>query len=148
MLVQNGGAMIGYLISELYNARQNALKVHLKSLSPGINCTEFSILCHLYFRGDLKLGELEPVILVNKSNITRMVKSLKDKLLLSTISSHEDKRVVIITLTDAQKLWIKAKLLPITEQINGLFNQQQQQTITEMIHIFKEDKNETINYRC
>jgi len=131
--------MIGHFIGELYRTRQRFLASRLADVSVSINATEFSILMNLFHRGPLSPKELEELLQINKSNVTRMVKSLEAKGVINTTPSSKDRRSIIVSINPGQKQFIKNDLLPITEEVSAFFTQKEMDLLRKMVATFKKE---------
>lgn len=138
--------MIGHFIGELYRERQKFLNTRLRRLTVSINSTEFTILINLFFRGELHPKDLEQATLVNKSNVTRMIKSLEGKGLVELSPSKEDKRAILVSVPDNRRSFITKELLPITTELDELFQPEQESALQEMVEQLKKgNEDETIS---
>lgn len=78
--------------------------------------TQFGVLEALYHKGDLTVGATQKLILTTSGNIPVVVKNLENRGLLERLPHPEDKRSILLHITEAGKSLIK-EVFPQNEAI-------------------------------
>lgn len=138
--------MIGNYISRLYKARERFLLSELSKLNLDINNTEFSILIYLFFNKRMSHTELQKQVMINKSNITRMVKLLLNKGFIQKEADLNDSRYSFVSLTSNAKKLVSENLLPIVNRFNNHFSKSDEKFLENLLTKIEEGvDNESFN---
>ncbi len=81
-----------------FTSLNNSTKTNIKSF--GLTYPQFSIIETLGYLGPMKISDLYNKMLYNGGNMTIVLDQLEDKNYLRRINSKEDRRAILIELTD------------------------------------------------
>ena len=97
---RNGGLQIdlGSSVARLVNSVANSIDEELQP--HGLSSVEFSLLSHCYEREECNASELANVLPVDASRVSRMVTTLVDRGLLRRRRLRNDRRVIMLRLSD------------------------------------------------
>lgn len=104
-------------------AEQKIHKMEYETMKAGgLTSSQFAVLEALYNKGDLKICEIIEKILTTSGNITVVIKNLEKDELVSKYSDPEDKRSMIISITDKGRKIMDDIFPKHVENINDIFS--------------------------
>nr|WP_318000537.1 MarR family transcriptional regulator [uncultured Faecalibacillus sp.] len=122
------------LISILHNQKNSYMNVQLKEI--GLSHGQAIALKIIYEENNIKQEDLNKRLQIDKSAVTRILKTLEDKQLIIKETSQEDKRNHILSLTSNGKMLypqIKNVIKETTEVMLKDINQNQQLFLEELL---------------
>ena len=104
-------------------AEQKIHKMEYETMKAGgLTSSQFAVLEALYNKGDLRICEIIEKILTTSGNITVVIKNLEKDELIIKYPDPEDKRSMIISLTDKGRKIMDDIFPKHVENINEIFN--------------------------
>ena len=104
-------------------AEQKIHKMEYETMKAGgLTSSQFAVLEALYNKGDLRICEIIEKILTTSGNITVVIKNLEKDELVIKYPDPEDKRSMIISLTDKGRKIMDDIFPKHVENINEIFN--------------------------
>lgn len=104
-------------------AEQKIHKMEYETMKVGgLTSSQFAVLEALYNKGDLRICEIIEKILTTSGNITVVIKNLEKDELISKYPDPEDKRSMIISLTDKGRKIMDDIFPRYVENINEIFS--------------------------
>lgn len=104
-------------------AEQKIHKMEYETMKVGgLTSSQFAVLEALYNKGDLRICEIIEKILTTSGNITVVIKNLEKDELIIKYPDPEDKRSMIISLTDKGRKIMDDIFPKHVENINEIFN--------------------------
>ena len=104
-------------------AEQKIHKMEYETMKAGgLTSSQFAVLEVLYSKGDLKICEIIEKILTTSGNVTVVIKNLEKDGLVSKNSDPEDKRSMLISITDKGKKIMDEIFPKHIDNINNIFN--------------------------
>ena len=99
----------------LYAAARNVTGLYTPWLKPlGLTYTQYIVLLVLWEKDGISVTEIGERLMLDNGTLSPLLKKLEQAGYVSRQRSHEDERVVVITLTDAGKaLQERAKDVPV-----------------------------------
>ena len=88
----------------------------------GLTPSQFAVLEVLYSKGDLKICEIIEKILTTSGNVTVVIKNLEKDGLVSKHSDTNDKRSILISITDKGKKIMSDIFPKHVDNINDIFS--------------------------
>lgn len=88
----------------------------------GLTVSQFGVLEVLYHKGDLKICDIIEKVLGTSGNITVVIKNLEKDGLIKKYADPEDKRAVLISITEKGKEIIEGMFPKHVENINNIFS--------------------------
>ena len=122
------------LISILHNQKNSYMNVQLKEF--GLSHGQAITLKIIYEENNIKQEDLNKRLQIDKSAVTRILKTLEDKQLIIKETSQEDKRNHILSLTSNGKMLypqIKNVIKETTEVMLKDINQNQQLLLEKLL---------------
>ena len=122
------------LISILHNQKNSYMNVQLKEI--GLSHGQAIALKIIYEENNIKQEDLNKRLQIDKSAVTRILKTLEDKQLIIKETSQEDKRNHILSLTSNGKMLypqIKNVIKETTEVMLKDIDQNQQLLLEEFL---------------
>ena len=122
------------LISILHNQKNSYMNVQLKEI--GLSHGQAIALKIIYEENNIKQEDLNKRLQIDKSAVTRILKTLEDKQLIIKETSQEDKRNHILSLTSNGKMLypqIKNVVKETTEVMLKDIDQNQQLLLEELL---------------
>ena len=122
------------LISILHNQKNSYMNVQLKEI--GLSHGQAIALKIIYEENNIKQEDLNKRLQIDKSAVTRILKTLEDKQLIIKETSQEDKRNHILSLTSNGKMLypqIKNVIKETTEVMLKDINQNQQLLLEKLL---------------
>lgn len=122
------------LISILHNQKNSYMNVQLKEI--GLSHGQATALKIIYEENNIKQEDLNKRLQIDKSAVTRILKTLEDKQLIIKETSQEDKRNHILSLTSNGKMLypqIKNVIKETTEVMLKDIDQNQQLLLEELL---------------
>lgn len=122
------------LISILHNQKNSYMNVQLKEI--GLSHGQAIALKIIYEENNIKQEDLNKRLQIDKSAVTRILKTLEDKQLIIKETSQEDKRNHILSLTSNGKMLypqIKNVIKETTEVMLKDIDQNQQLFLEELL---------------
>ena len=122
------------LISILHNQKNSYMNVQLKEI--GLSHGQAIALKIIYEENNIKQEDLNKRLQIDKSAVTRILKTLEDKQLIIKETSQEDKRNHILSLTSNGKMLypqIKNVIKETTEVMLKDIDQNQQLLLEELL---------------
>lgn len=122
------------LISILHNQKNSYMNVQLKEI--GLSHGQAIALKIIYEENNIKQEDLNKRLQIDKSAVTRILKTLEDKQLIIKETSQEDKRNHILSLTSNGKMvypQIKNVIKETTEVMLKDIDQNQQLLLEELL---------------
>lgn len=122
------------LISILHNQKNSYMNVQLKEF--GLSHGQAITLKIIYEENNIKQEDLNKRLQIDKSAVTRILKTLEDKQLIIKETSQEDKRNHILSLTSNGKMLypqIKNVIKETTEVMLKDIDQNQQLLLEELL---------------
>lgn len=122
------------LISILHNQKNSYMNVQLKEI--GLSHGQAIALKIIYEENNIKQEDLNKRLQIDKSAVTRILKTLEDKQLIIKETSQEDKRNHIFSLTSNGKMLypqIKNVIKETTEVMLKDIDQNQQLLLEELL---------------
>ena len=122
------------LISILHNQKNSYMNVQLKEI--GLSHGQAIALKIIYEENNIKQEDLNKRLQIDKSAVTRILKTLEDKQLIIKETSQEDKRNHILSLTSNGKMLypqIKNVIKETTEVMLKDIDQNQQLHLEELL---------------
>ena len=122
------------LISILHNQKNSYMNVQLKEI--GLSHGQAIALKIIYEENNIKQEDLNKRLQIDKSAVTRILKTLEDKQLIIKETSQEDKRNHILSLTSNGKMvypQIKNVIKETTEVMLKDINQNQQLLLEKLL---------------
>ena len=122
------------LITILHNQKNSYMNVQLKEF--GLSHGQAITLKIIYEENNIKQEDLNKRLQIDKSAVTRILKTLEDKQLIIKETSQEDKRNHILSLTSNGKMLypqIKNVIKETTEVMLKDINQNQQLFLEELL---------------
>lgn len=130
-----GGIMnLSRLISILHNQKNSYMNIQLKEF--GLSHGQAITLKIIYEENNIKQEDLNKRLQIDKSAVTRILKTLEDKQLIIKETSQEDKRNHILSLTSKGKILypqIKNVIKETTEVMLKDIDQNQQLFLEELL---------------
>jgi len=98
----------------LYAAARNVTGLYTPCLKPlGLTYTQYLVFLVLWERDGIPVGEIGEKLMLDNGTLSPLLKKMEQAGYIERRRSHEDERVVVITLTEAGKaLQEKAKDVP------------------------------------
>lgn len=119
----------------LTRAEQKIHKMEYETMKAGgLTNSQFAVLEVLHSKGDLKICDIIEKILTTSGNITVVIKNLEKEGLVRKYSDVEDKRSMLISITDKGKKIMDDIFPDHVENINKIFNRL---TIEEKLQLKK-----------
>ncbi|BCZ46228.1 MarR family transcriptional regulator [Clostridium gelidum] len=107
----------------LTRAEQKIHKIEYETIKAGgLTNSQFAVLEVLYSKGDLKICEIIEKILTTSGNVTVVIKNLEKDGLVSKNSDPEDKRSILISITDKGKKIMDEIFPKHVDNINSIFD--------------------------
>jgi Transcriptional regulators len=104
-------------------AEQKIHKMEYETMKAGgLTSSQFAVLEALYNKGDLRICELIEKILTTSGNITVVIKNLEKDEFIRKYSDPEDKRSMIISITDKGRKIMDDIFPKHVENINEIFS--------------------------
>ena len=104
-------------------AEQKIHKMEYETMKAGgLTSSQFAVLEALYNKGDLKICEIIEKILTTSGNITVVIKNLEKDEFIRKYSDPEDKRSMIISITDKGRKIMDDIFPKHVENINEIFS--------------------------
>lgn len=104
-------------------AEQKIHKMEYETMKAGgLTSSQFAVLEALYNKGDLRIWELIEKILTTSGNITVVIKNLEKDEFIRKYSDPEDKRSMIISITDKGRKIMDDIFPKHVENINEIFS--------------------------
>ena len=104
-------------------AEQKIHKMEYQTIKEGgLTNSQFAVLEVLYSKGDLKICEIIEKILTTSGNVTVVIKNLEKDGLVSKNSDPEDKRSMLISITDKGKKIMDEIFPKHVDNINNIFS--------------------------
>jgi DNA-binding MarR family transcriptional regulator len=104
-------------------AEQKIHKMEYETMKAGgLTSSQFAVLEALYNKGDLRICEIIEKILTTSGNITVVIKNLEKDEFISKYPDSEDKRSMIISLTDKGRKIMEDIFPKHVENINEIFS--------------------------
>ncbi len=122
------------LISILHNQKNSYMNIQLKEF--GLSHGQAITLKIIYEENNIKQEDLNKRLQIDKSAVTRILKTLEDKQLIIKETSQEDKRNHILSLTSKGKILypqIKNVIKETTEVMLKDIDQNQQLFLEELL---------------
>ena len=122
------------LISILHNQKNSYMNIQLKEF--GLSHGQAITLKIIYEENNIKQEDLNKRLQIDKSAVTRILKTLEDKQLIIKETSQEDKRNHILSLTSKGKILypqIKNVIKETTEVMLKDIDQNQQLLLEELL---------------
>lgn len=130
-----GGIMnLSRLISILHNQKNSYMNIQLKEF--GLSHGQAITLKIIYEENNIKQEDLNKRLQIDKSAVTRILKTLEDKQLIIKKISNEDKRNHILSVTSKGKILypqIKNVIKETTEVMLKDIDQNQQLLLEELL---------------
>lgn len=125
----------------LTRAEQKIHKMEYETMKAGgLTNSQFAVLEVLYSKGDLKICDIIEKILTTSGNITVVIKNLEKEELVRKYSDIEDKRSMLISITDKGKKIMDDIFPNHVENINKIFNRLTVEEKLELKKILKKFK--------
>lgn len=122
---------IGFLIGKTAQIKDRLIDKYLVDAGEDITSTQVKVLGHLYFVNTNRPSEIGSYLGIDNSAITRMVDRLEKKMLIKRIPDPNDRRSILIELTergkDVTKRIIPLGLSAIEELTRNLTPEETQQ---------------------
>lgn len=116
-------------------AEQKIHKIEYETIKEGgLTNSQFAVLEALYNKGDLRICEIIEKILTTSGNITVVIKNLEKDGLVSKYPDSEDKRAMIISITEKGRQIMDDIFPKHVENINNIFSRL---TIEEKLELKK-----------
>lgn len=104
-------------------AEQKIHKMEYETIKAGgLTNSQFAVLEVLYSKGDLKICEIIEKILTTSGNVTVVIKNLEKDGLVSKNIDPEDKRSMLISITDKGKKIMDEIFPKHVDNINNIFD--------------------------
>ena len=104
-------------------AEQKIHKIEYETIKAGgLTNSQFAVLEVLYSKGDLKICEIIEKILTTSGNVTVVIKNLEKDGLVSKHPDPEDKRSMLISITDKGKKIMDEIFPKHVDNINNIFD--------------------------
>lgn len=104
-------------------AEQKIHKIEYETIKAGgLTNSQFAVLEVLYSKGDLKICEIIEKILTTSGNVTVVIKNLEKDGLVSKHPDPEDKRSMLISITDKGKKIMDEIFPKHVDNINNIFS--------------------------
>ena len=104
-------------------AEQKIHKIEYETIKAGgLTNSQFAVLEVLYSKGDLKICEIIEKILTTSGNVTVVIKNLEKDGLVSKNIDPEDKRSMLISITDKGKKIMDEIFPKHVDNINNIFD--------------------------
>jgi len=104
-------------------AEQKIHKMEYETIKAGgLTNSQFAVLEVLYHKGDLKICDIIEKILTTSGNITVVIKNLEKDGLIRKYANTEDKRSILISITDKGKKIMDDIFPNHVDNINNIFN--------------------------
>ena len=104
-------------------AEQKIHKIEYETIKAGgLTNSQFAVLEVLYSKGDLKICEIIEKILTTSGNVTVVIKNLEKDGLVSKKIDPEDKRSMLISITDKGKKVMDEIFPKHVDNINKIFD--------------------------
>ncbi|HAX72213.1 MAG TPA: MarR family transcriptional regulator [Firmicutes bacterium] len=103
----------------------------------GLTPSQFAVLELLYHKGDHKICDIINKILATSGNITVVIKNLEKEGLVKKYNDPEDKRAVLISITEKGKEVIKKIFPNHVKNINNIFSDLTEEEKKTLIAISK-----------
>jgi len=104
-------------------AEQKIHKMEYETMKAGgLTTSQFAVLEILYSKGDLKICEIIEKILTTSGNVTVVIKNLEKDGLVSKNIDPEDKRSMLISITDKGKKIMDEIFPKHIDNINNIFS--------------------------
>lgn len=107
--------LVNQLCFPLYAAARNVTGLYTPWLKPlGLTYTQYIVLLVLWERDGVSVSEIGEKLMLDNGTLSPLLKKLEQAGFIRRERSHEDERIVVITLTEAGKaLQEKAKDIPL-----------------------------------
>jgi len=98
---------------------------------------EILALLFLYRKKDANMTEIAEYIMAPLNTTTGVIARLEKKLMVERVRSAEDRRIVLITLTEIAKRLIESEKIMITEYFTKIYGSLTDEEISSALSIYK-----------
>ena len=98
---------------------------------------EILALLFLYRKKDANMTEIAEYIMAPLNTTTGVITRLEKKLMVERVRSAEDRRIVLITLTEVAKRLIESEKIMITEYFTKIYGSLTDEEISSALSIYK-----------